>query len=99
MKLPVGRDARAFAALKPEGPLADDVAEGWAALNRGDWADARAQFQATLAEEETPEAWEGMAWAAWWLDDTAALFDARERAYRLYRQREDYRGAARAATW
>lgn len=83
VNLPSGPDARALAALKPEGSLPDEVAEGWAALNRGDWAGARAQFQTALAREETPEVWEGMAWAAWWLDDTAALFDARERAYRL----------------
>ena len=28
---------------------------------------------------------EGLSWAAWWLDDAEAVFDARERAYRLYR--------------
>jgi LuxR family maltose regulon positive regulatory protein len=93
------RDARALAALGPEGPLPDVIAEGWAALNRGEWQRARDRFEAALAGEETPEALEGLAWAAWWLDDTAALFDARERAYALYRRRGDRRGAARAATW
>lgn len=99
MKPSPGQDTRALAALKPEGPLPEEVAAGWAALNRGEWEGARVQFQTAIARAETPEAWEGMAWAAWWLHDTASLFDARERAYRLYRQRQDYRGAARAATW
>ena len=36
--------------------------------------------------------------AAWHLDDEAATFDARERAYRLYRERADRLGAARVAT-
>jgi hypothetical protein len=34
----------------------------------------------------------------WDLNDIAVTFDARERAYRLYRQRGDCRGAARLAT-
>lgn len=37
--------------------------------------------------------------AAWWLDDAATTFDARERAYRLYRERGDRVAAARLARW
>jgi LuxR family maltose regulon positive regulatory protein len=91
--------AGALAALGPDAPLSRPVAEAWNGLNRGEWEAARARFEAVLAREETPEAWEGLAWAAWWLDDPAAIFDARERAYRLYRRRGDHRGAARTATW
>jgi ATP/maltotriose-dependent transcriptional regulator MalT len=40
-----------------------------------------------------------LSWSAWWLDDARAVFDARERAYRLYRKRRDAAGAARMATW
>jgi len=40
-----------------------------------------------------------LSWSAWWLDDAEAVFDARERAYRLYRKRGDAVGAARMATW
>lgn len=93
------RGNQALAALTPAGPLPGAVAEAWATLNRGEWERARDQFQAALACEDTPEAWEGLAWAAWWLDDASPIFDARERAYRLYRRRGDRRGAARAATW
>lgn len=52
-----------------------------------------------MATEETPEALEGLSWAAWWLNDAEVLFDARERAYRMYRSREDRLAAARMATW
>lgn len=93
------RDVHALAALRPDGPLPDAVAEGWAELNRGQWKRAHTRFKAVLARDESPEALEGLAWAAWWLDDIPALFDARERAYRLYRQRGDHRGAARTAMW
>jgi len=72
---------------------------GRAALARGAWAEARASFEAALREEESAEAWEGLSWAAWWLDDVDACFDARERAYRGYRAAGDLRGAARMALW
>ncbi len=42
---------------------------------------------------------EGLSWAAWWLDDAEAVFDARQRAYRLYEEAGDVAGAARMATW
>jgi ATP/maltotriose-dependent transcriptional regulator MalT len=71
---------------------------GHEALTRGAWEEARARFEAALEEEETPEALEGLSWSAWWLDDEA-VFDARERAFRLYRKRGDATGAARMATW
>ena len=45
------------------------------------------------------KAYEGLSWAAWWLDDDDAVFEAHERAYRLYRERGDAAGAARMATW
>jgi LuxR family transcriptional regulator, maltose regulon positive regulatory protein len=77
----------------------DRLHAGWAELGEGRWAAARSVFEEALADEETPEACEGLSWAAWWLDDAEALFAARERAYRLYRRRADAPGAARMATW
>ena len=74
-----------------------DCQAGDAALARGAWADARAAFEAALAIRESPEALEGLGVAAWWLDLADILFDARERAYRLYRGRGDQAGAARIA--
>ena len=72
---------------------------GWIALERGRWEAARALFDEAVVAEEAPEAFEGLSWAAWWLDDAAAVFDARERAYRLYKDANDVSGAARMATW
>jgi hypothetical protein len=61
---------------------------GYAALLGGEWDRARACFKTALAEEEIPEALEGLGRAAWWLGDGPVTFRARERAYQLYRRRE-----------
>jgi LuxR family transcriptional regulator, maltose regulon positive regulatory protein len=82
-----------------EGIGSEPLAAGWARLADGEWAAASAAFADALAREETPEALEGLSWAAWWLDDDEALFDARERAYRLYRRRGEPASAARMANW
>jgi DNA-binding NarL/FixJ family response regulator len=72
---------------------------GWAELAQGQWLAARELFEAAVQSEESAEALEGLSWAAWWLDDAAAVLDARERAYRLYRERGDSENAARMASW
>ena len=72
---------------------------GKAALARGDWAAARLAFDTALQAEESPEALEGLGLAAWWLDQADVMFDVRERAYRLYRERDDHVSAARLAVW
>jgi DNA-binding CsgD family transcriptional regulator len=77
---------------------ADEVRSGRDALGRGAWTEARCAFESALAAEETPEALEGFALAAWWVDDAGAVFESRERAYRLYAERGDRLGAARVAT-
>jgi len=78
---------------------AASIEAGYEALTQGAWERARACFEAALEEEVTPEALEGLSWSAWWLDDAGAVFDARKRAYRLYRKQGDAAGAARMATW
>ncbi len=75
------------------------VEAGRQALASGSWEEARARFQSALAVAELPEALEGLGLACWWLDDGALTLDARERAYRIYRERGDARGAARMAIW
>lgn len=75
------------------------TSSGWAHLAAADWTAARASFTAALEREETAEALEGLSWAGWWLDDAVVVFDARERAYRRYRERRDPLGAARMAIW
>ena len=69
------------------------------ALARGAWTEARDAFEADLRGRETPEALEGLALAAWWLDLADRVFDSRERAYRLYLATDEPRGAARVAVW
>jgi len=69
------------------------------ALRRAEWEAAQDAFQAALHQEETPQAFEGLSWACWWLSDATTLFEARERAYQLYHQQADRRGAARLAIW
>jgi DNA-binding CsgD family transcriptional regulator len=68
------------------------------ALTRGAWTEARRGFERAAAGDGFPEALEGLAAAAWWLEDADTVFRSRERAYALYRQREDPRGAGRVAT-
>jgi LuxR family maltose regulon positive regulatory protein len=77
----------------------EQLQAGWAELGEGRWDAARAFFEEALAREETPEAFEGLSWAGWWLDDAQTVFSARERAYRMYRRSGDAAGAARMATW
>jgi hypothetical protein len=38
------------------------------ALARGAWEEARSAFERALQADESPEALEGLGWAAWWLD-------------------------------
>src|SRR6185295_866899 len=83
----------------PESPAIDPIQVGTAAVQRGAWEEARSAFQQSVARKETPEALEQLGLVAWWLDDVALTFDARERSYRLYRERGDSRGAARVAIW
>jgi DNA-binding CsgD family transcriptional regulator len=67
------------------------------ALERGAWEEARAEFEAVLAEREVPEALDGLGAALYWLDRVDESLDARERAFRLYREAGDARAAARVA--
>jgi ATP/maltotriose-dependent transcriptional regulator MalT len=67
------------------------------ALGRGAWAEARIRFSDALAQEETPEAFEGLGLAARYELDAAAAIEAHERGYRLARSRGDAPSAARLA--
>ena len=69
------------------------------ALEAAQWELAFELFSKAVHEEALPRAYEGLSWAAWWRDDATTVFDARERAYSLYRSDNDSRGAARMAIW
>jgi DNA-binding CsgD family transcriptional regulator len=77
----------------------DRLQAGRDALARGGWEEARICFEGSLRDAESPEALEGLGMACWWLEDYATGIDARERAYRLFRQAGDGRAAARVATF
>jgi len=72
---------------------------GWAALSAGNWEASRASFMQAVAETETPEALEGLGWAAHMLNEDRLTIEVRERAYRLYLGRGDKPSAARIASW
>jgi len=77
----------------------DHLTLGRDALARGSWEEARSHLAASVAERETADVLEDLGLAAWWLDEPTLTFDARERAYALYRGNQNARGAARVAIW
>ncbi|MBT2499470.1 hypothetical protein J7E25_10190 [Agromyces sp. ISL-38] len=77
--------------------VAHSLERGDRALREWSWKVARAAFEEALLDDETPEALEGLGTAASWLDDADTAISARERAYRLYRGRDDAEAAARVA--
>ena len=88
--------AGAYARAYGPGQTSATTDSGWECLRAGQWRLARERFAAAPG---SPEALEGLSWAAWWLDDAAAVFSAREQAFALYRERGDPVGAARMAIW
>lgn len=89
---------------QPAGPATDpggvagSSSDAAAALRQGQWERARACFEAELEQQERAEALEGLAEAAWWLEDASVTLTARQRAYHLFRRRGDDVGAGRVAT-
>jgi LuxR family maltose regulon positive regulatory protein len=91
--------AAALGTASREAGIAAQVESGELALADGRWEDARRSFEAALAVERTPEAHEGLAWAAMWLNDGDGAIAALDAGHRLYSDRGERRGAARAACW
>jgi hypothetical protein len=69
------------------------IEDGRLALARGAWAEARMRFADALAQEETPEAFEGVGLAARYELDAQAAIEAHERGYYAFR------GPAEASGW
>ena len=88
-------DQRARDTDKPAAPPApaDD------ALARGDWEGAADLYRAAIERQETAQAQEGLSWAAWWMADEVLTFEARIRAFQLYRAAGRPGDAARLAAW
>jgi ATP/maltotriose-dependent transcriptional regulator MalT len=68
-------------------------------LKRGQWEKARTVFEQALRTRESAEALEGLGAACSWLNDGTATIEARESAFRLYREAGNNKSAARVATW
>ena len=75
----------------------DDWTDAAAALRAGRWAEAAASFGELAAETGDPRAHEGLAQAAWWLDDAETTLGSHEAAYRGFREAGDDAGAVRTA--
>ncbi|HSJ09059.1 MAG TPA: helix-turn-helix transcriptional regulator [Longimicrobiales bacterium] len=89
------------AAAEPRrlGPLREATElEARTAEARVEWLSHREASRAEAERTEAPEAYERLGTAAWWLQLTDEMLEARLAAYRLYRARGDSAGAARMAT-
>ncbi|MGH2736632.1 MAG: LuxR C-terminal-related transcriptional regulator [Actinomycetota bacterium] len=75
----------------------ESLAAGRTALQKGRWEEARAAFEAALAEEESPVALDGMGEALWWLCDARASIRHRERAFVGFKQSGDLMRACATA--
>jgi tetratricopeptide (TPR) repeat protein len=73
------------------------VEKGERALLAGDWVGARDAFRIALRDAETPEAFNGLGEALWWLGATQDSISARERAYAGFRRAQDQAHAADVA--
>jgi ATP/maltotriose-dependent transcriptional regulator MalT len=70
-----------------------------AALHAAQWQQAKALFEAALAERDTPDAHDGLGLALWWLNEVSAAHEQRTLAYLGYKQRGDAPRAALLAAW
>lgn len=72
---------------------------GQRALEAARWDEARDAFEAALADEETPEALDGLGLALWFLGDVREAIAAREQAVEEYARGGRCDDAARLAVW
>lgn len=75
------------------------LSEGHLALKAGDWNRAKVCFEAALAQEESPEAHDGLGIALWWVNCVEQSHRHRTAAYRGFKQRGEYAQAALIAAW
>ena len=77
----------------------DQLREGWRALEEARWQAAQAAFEAALADEETPDALDGLGQALWFLGAIEDGIAARERAFDGYARGGRCDRAARIGVW
>ena len=78
---------------------ADTSSDAQADLAAGRWQQARAGFEAAVAEHETANARFGLAMALWWLGESQASVAECTRAFTVYRRGGEMAKAVRCAVW
>jgi ATP/maltotriose-dependent transcriptional regulator MalT len=73
--------------------------KGRTALSVGEWKKAREYLQKALNEDQSPEIYEELGWACWWMNDASGVFENRTKAFNLYLEKDDKLGASRNACW
>ena len=73
--------------------------KGRTALSVGEWGKAGEYLQKALSEHQSPEIYEELGWACWWLNDASGVFENRTKAFNLYSENNDLLGSARNACW
>ncbi len=73
--------------------------KGHEALTTGEWEKARELLEKAAEKTESAEVYEELAWAYWWLNDAARVFDFRSKAYNLFLRDNDNLGASRTSCW
>ena len=77
----------------------DLLISGRNALACGEWEKAKNLLEEALEEKESAQVLEELAWAYWWLNDAAGVFDMRIKAYNLFLAGDNKSGAARTSCW
>ncbi len=75
------------------------IDDGWAALRRADWLGAKHCFEQALLRYETPEAFDGLGVACWWLNEIPASHQHRTAAYHRFKSSGQNKKAAVIACW
>lgn len=77
----------------------DLLKKGRQALEAGEWEKARQILEKAKLKAVSPEVFEELAWACWWLNDAKCVFEYRLKAYNLFLENNNKHGASRTASW
>jgi DNA-binding CsgD family transcriptional regulator/tetratricopeptide (TPR) repeat protein len=81
------------------GSATDHLLDGRRALDEARWQDARTAFEAALGFCETPDAYDGLGLALWFLGEFDAGVTTRERAFERYARAGRCDEAGRVGAW
>ena len=63
--------------------------EGRKALSEGKWKEAKTIFERAVEREISPELFEELARACWWLNEIQEVLNFRTKAYQLFLDKND----------